>query len=70
MCRLMSDTVHLPPTAPDAVPREGENLRRARTVFALADGRGRVGCFHGSTMRQDGASVVPNVKTQFGEIAA
>jgi len=67
----MTPALILPPCEPDAVAREGENLRRARTVFASRKSIGRaVVGFHAATLRQGSASVVPKLKTQFGEMAA
>lgn len=70
----MRFSVTIPASEPDAGSRETEPLRRARTVFACLAGslagQKVKPAFHGRTLRQGVAGVVPNFKTQFGDMAA
>lgn len=61
----MIPAVILPPREPDAVAREGENLRRARTVFASRKSisRGRAG-FHAATLPSTLSSVIHKPSSQ------
>lgn len=58
-----------PPTEPDAIPREAENLRRARTVFARAARRCWGGLVnHGATLTPAGRAVTQKAKLEIRRV--
>lgn len=54
---MSAAVIVLPPREPDAVRREAENLRRARTVFASGPWPGGA-VFHAATLGRVSSSVI------------